>query len=309
MYAAVAVVIFAGKGAKLYPINCHLLAHSIVQVYNNSSGSGVSILRLMCPLEHRTMYIIMDLALLHDEIVETRSETANIIYIYGNQIMKSIVAYYRVSTLGQQKSSLGLEAQQDRCEAFAEANGFEITASYRDALSGGGYNALNLRPGLAEAIGEARRHNCAVLVAKLDRLSRNVAFISRLMEEKVPFVVSELGLDVDSFMLHMWSALAEKERQLISERTKAALQAAKRRGVILGNQKNLGEAQQIGRQIQTEKADAFARNISPTIDEIRTAGINTLSGIASALNRRGIPTARGGKWAATTVGNVLTRVG
>jgi len=221
--------------------------------------------------------------------------------------MKPIVTYFRVSTLGQQKSGLGLEAQQERCEAFAEAHGFEIIASYQDALSGGGYNALNHRTGLAEAIRQARKHNCPILVAKLDRLSRNVAFISRLMEEKVPFIVSELGLDVDSFQLHLWSALAEKERMLISERTKAALQAAKRRGVILGNQKNLNEAQQLGRAAQTKKADSFARAISPTIAEIRSTGINTLSGIALALNRRGIPTARGGRWAATTVGNLISR--
>jgi len=222
--------------------------------------------------------------------------------------MKKLITYYRVSTLGQQKSGLGIEAQQERCKAFAVANDFEIIASYRDALSGGGYNALSHRPGLAEAIRQARKFNCAVLVAKLDRLSRNVAFISRLMEEKVPFIVSELGLDVDSFQLHLWSALAEKERMLISERTKAALQAAKKRGVKLGNQKNLNEAQQMGRAVQTQKADTFARTISPTIKEIRAAGINTLSGIARSLNARGVPTARGGKWAATTVGNVLARV-
>ncbi|NVJ99416.1 MAG: recombinase family protein [Alphaproteobacteria bacterium] len=222
--------------------------------------------------------------------------------------MKPIIAYCRVSTLGQKRSGLGLEAQQERCETFAAANGFEIIASYQDVLSGGGYNALNHRPGLAHAITQARKLNCPILVAKLDRLSRNVAFISRLMEEKVPFVVSELGLDVDSFQLHLWSALAEKERQLISDRTKAALQAAKKRGVKLGNQKNLNEAQIMGRAAQAQKADAFARTISPVIDEIRSAGINTLSGIASALNRRGIATARGGRWAATTVGNVIARV-
>ncbi|MBV1901448.1 MAG: recombinase family protein [Kordiimonadaceae bacterium] len=223
--------------------------------------------------------------------------------------MKPIISYYRVSTLEQQKSGLGLEAQKERCSTFAKANGFEIISSFQDALSGGGYNAIELRPGLAEAIRQARIHKCPILVAKLDRLSRNVAFISRLMEEKVSFVVSELGLDVDSFQLHLWSALAEKERQLISERTKAALQAAKRRGVKLGNPTNLNEAQERGRAVQTEKADSFASHINPVIDEIRSAGINTLSGIASALNRRGIPTARGGMWAATTVGNVLSRAG
>ncbi|MEX0298832.1 MAG: recombinase family protein, partial [Kordiimonas sp.] len=195
-----------------------------------------------------------------------------------------------------------------RCEAFAKANDFVTVGSYQDVLSGGGYNALQHRPGLANAIRQARSQNCPILVAKLDRLSRNVAFISRLMEERVPFIVSELGLDVDSFQLHLWSALAEKERQLISERTKAALQAAKKRGVKLGNPINLREAQQRGRIAQTQKADTFARTISPIIDEIRAAGINTLSGIASALNRRGIPTARGGSWAATTVGNVIARL-
>ena len=221
--------------------------------------------------------------------------------------MQPVITYFRVSTHGQHMSGLGLQAQQERCEAFVQTNNLYVAATYQDVLSGGGYNALDLRPGLAEAISQARKLKCPILVAKLDRLSRNVAFISRLMEERVPFIVAELGMDVDSFQLHLWSALAEKERKLISERTKAALQAAKRRGVRLGNPSNLNEAQQQGRKAQAEKADAFALTIKPTIDEIRSAGISTLSGIASALNRRGIPTARGGRWAATTVGNIISR--
>ena len=94
--------------------------------------------------------------------------------------MKPIITYYRVSTLEQQKSGLGLEAQKERCTTFAGANGFNIISSYQDVLSGGGYKAIELRPELAEAIRQARINKCPILVAKLDRLSRNVAFISRL---------------------------------------------------------------------------------------------------------------------------------
>jgi DNA invertase Pin-like site-specific DNA recombinase len=138
-----------------------------------------------------------------------------------------IVAYYRVSTGKQARSGLGLEAQRQAVKAFATAEGFAITAEFIEAESGKGADALDRRPQLAAALAEARRQGrCAIAVAKLDRLSRDVAFISGLMAQRVPFVVAELGRDVDSFVLHLFAAMAEKERALISSRTKAALQAA-----------------------------------------------------------------------------------
>jgi DNA invertase Pin-like site-specific DNA recombinase len=146
-----------------------------------------------------------------------------------------------------------------------------------------------------------------VLVAKLDRLSRDVAFIAGLMAQKVPFVVAELGADADPFMLHLYAALAEKERALISVRTKAALQAAKARGVRLGNWVNLDEARQRGRAVQAAEAAQLARNLLPVVREVQADGAGTLAAIAAALNARGVPTARGASWSPMQVKRVLDR--
>src|SRR4051794_24832525 len=149
-------------------------------------------------------------------------------------VMKPAVAYIRVSTARQGRSGLGLDAQQAAISRFCEAEGFEITATHVEVETGKGSDALDRRPELAAALAEAKRKKCAVLVAKLDRLSRDVAFIATLMSQRVPFIVAELGADADPFMLHIYAALAEKERRLISARTKAALQAAKARGRRFG---------------------------------------------------------------------------
>jgi DNA invertase Pin-like site-specific DNA recombinase len=149
--------------------------------------------------------------------------------------MKTAIAYFRVSTDKQRKSGLGLEAQRQALTRFAQAEGFNLVAEFQDVESGKGADALSKRPQLAAALAEAKRHGCPVVVAKLCRLSRDVAFISALMAKRVPFIVAELGPDVDSFMLHIYAAVAEKERSMIAQRTKEALAAAKARGVKLGN--------------------------------------------------------------------------
>src|SRR5205085_173903 len=120
-------------------------------------------------------------------------------------------------------------------DRFAEAEGLEIVAQYVEVESGKGADALDRRPQLAAALADARKRRCPVLVAKLDRLSRDVHFISGLMAHRVPFVVAELGADADPFMLHLYAALAEKERSLISQRTRVALAAKKAQGYKLGN--------------------------------------------------------------------------
>jgi DNA invertase Pin-like site-specific DNA recombinase len=148
-----------------------------------------------------------------------------------------------------------------------------------------------------------------VIVTKLDRLSRDVALISGLMAQKVPFIVAELGADADPFMLRLYAALAEKERALISTRTRAALQAAKARSVRLGNRVNLDEARQRGRAVQAARAAQHARNLLPVVREVQAAGARTLAEIADALNTRGVPTARDGSWAPMTVKRVLDRTG
>jgi DNA invertase Pin-like site-specific DNA recombinase len=217
-----------------------------------------------------------------------------------------IIAYCRVSTARQGRSGLGLDAQRDAVARFAAAEGFEITREFVEVETGKGSDALQRRPELVAALAEARRRKCPIAVAKLDRLSRNVHFISGLMEHRVPFLVTELGRDVDPFMLHIYAALAEKERRLISQRTKAALRAAKARGVRLGNPQ-LAEAQSVGAARVRAQADRFAATVLPVIREAQSAGATSLRAIADVLNARGVRTARGGKWAATQVRDILRR--
>jgi DNA invertase Pin-like site-specific DNA recombinase len=125
------------------------------------------------------------------------------------------IAYYRVSTRRQGRSGLGIEAQRARVEQFAATEGFDLIGELVEIESGKGCDALDRRPRLAEALARARKERCPVIVARLDRLSRDVAFVSGLMASRVPFIVAELGSDADPFMLHLYAALAEKERRLI----------------------------------------------------------------------------------------------
>src|SRR5580704_7819728 len=143
--------------------------------------------------------------------------------------------YIRVSTTQQGRSGPGIEAQRQALQHFAQAEGIEVLGEYVEVETGKGADALDRRPQLKATLAAARKHRCHVAVAKLDRLSRDVHFISGLMAHKVPFLVAELGSDVDPFVLHLFAALAEKERALIATRTRQALAAAKARGIILGS--------------------------------------------------------------------------
>jgi DNA invertase Pin-like site-specific DNA recombinase len=223
--------------------------------------------------------------------------------------IKPAVAYYRVSTERQRRSGLGIEAQREAVARFAVQEGFLLAAAFTEAESGKGSDALDRRPQLAAALAAARGRKCPIIVAKLDRLSRDVAFISGLMAQRVPFIVAELGADADPFMLHLYAALAEKERRLISERTRLALAQRKARGAKLGNPRNAGEAAALGRSVQSEEAERFAANVLPVIRSIRSAGVNGMASIAKVLNDRGIRTARGGRWHVSTVRNLLSRSG
>jgi DNA invertase Pin-like site-specific DNA recombinase len=212
--------------------------------------------------------------------------------------MQPAVAYIRVSTKGQGRSGLGLEAQQDALDRFAKAEGFTIIETFSETETGKGADALDRRPKLAAALKAARRLKAPVVVAKLDRLSRDVHFISGLMQHRTPFIVAELGADTDPFMLHIYAALAEKERLLISERTKAGLAAAKRRGVKLG-----------GRNAQSEKtkAEALARAeaLRPVLAELAHMSARAA---AAELNRRKVETPARGRWHAATVLRVRERL-
>jgi DNA invertase Pin-like site-specific DNA recombinase len=219
---------------------------------------------------------------------------------------RPLVTYQRVSSAQQGRSGLGLNAQAGALARFAEAEGFTIVAEFTEVETGKGADALDRRPQLAAALAAARKHRCPVAVAKLDRLSRDVHFISGLMSQRVPFLVAELGPDVDPFILHLFAALAEKERAMISKRTKEALKAAKTRGVVLGGPK-LRQARKAAAESIRANADRRAANVLPIIREVQRTGATSLRDIADALNARGVATQRGGRWYATSVANLMAR--
>jgi len=213
-------------------------------------------------------------------------------------VLSALIAYYRVSTQRQGRSGLGLEAQRTAVAAFAKAEGLEIVSEFTEVETGKGADALDRRPKLAAALKAGRKAGASVCVAKLDRLSRDVAFISGLMAQKVPFLVAELGMQAPSFMLHIFAALAQEGRRMISERTRAGLQAARRRGVKLGNPT-------IGRDNKRAAMDR-ARELRPILKAL--AG-QSARAIAAELNNREIATPRGLKWSAMTVIRVQRRLG
>lgn len=236
----------------------------------------------------------------------------------GQSQPRGFVAYLRVSTDKQGRSGLGLEAQRAAIARYAEGEGFVSLGEHVEVETGKGADALAHRPKLRAALDIAQRAEVPVIVAKLDRLSRDVAFISGLMAQRVPFIVAELGADCDPFMLHLYAALAEKERRLISERTKAALAAAKARGTKLGGDRGYrpsaapdakagGAASAASR---AKAADRAAFRVLPAIEQARAAGATSLGQVAVALTERGIPSPSGaGSWSATAVRRVMLRAG
>jgi len=212
---------------------------------------------------------------------------------------KYIIAYARVSRESQGRSGLGLAAQANAIEQFAKANDLRIKMRFVEVETGKGFDALDKRPKLAEALAAAKHYKCPIVVAKLDRLSRNVAFITTLMEGRIPFIVTELGADVDPFMLQVYAALAEKERRMISERTKAALSAAKQRGTRLGSP-TIGATNR-------KRADQRAQDVASIVQPLIDKGASTRA-IAARLNELNVPTATGASWQSTTVQRLLSRL-
>ena len=221
--------------------------------------------------------------------------------------MEQVIAYLRVSSQRQRRSGLGIEAQRAHIANFAAAEGLTVAAEFVEYETGKGADALERRPQLAAALAAARLAKCSIVVSKLDRLSRDVAFVAGLMAQRVPFVVAELGRDADPFTLHLFAALAEKERRLISERTKAALAAKKATGAKLGNRTNAALACAKGRQAQVIAAHEFAKGILPVIQALRASGVTTLRATSAALNQRGIRSPRGGQWHPAAVASLLAR--
>jgi len=219
--------------------------------------------------------------------------------------MPRAIAYIRVSTAKQGRSGLGMEAQQEAIARFAESEGFEIAETFLEVETGKGSDALDRRPQLRAALDKARLMQCPVIVAKLDRLSRDVVFISTLMAQRVPFIVAALGVNADPFMLHMYAAIAEQERRVISERTKAALEAARSRGTALGGWRG-GPVVEYAKGVEAiqKNAAAFREDVGPIIRYLSNSGMS-LREIGGELKRQGIKTRRGANWSATAVSRVL----
>lgn len=219
----------------------------------------------------------------------------------------SFIAYYRVSTDRQGRSGLGLDAQRQAVADYLGASGLKPLTEFTEVESGGRTD----RPELLKALAACRRLGTRLIIAKLDRLARNVAFISGLMEAGVDFVACDMP-HANRLTIHILAAVAEHEREMISARTKAALAAAKARGTPLGFANLALEpvrqaASLAGAARLVEEADRFSENIRPLITTIRAGGVTSLRGIAGALNSRGIPARRGGEWTASSVRNVLAR--
>ena len=204
--------------------------------------------------------------------------------------MQQFISYIRVSTRRQGESGLGLEAQQEAVQRYISGKG-ELMHEYREVAS----TRRKRRPQLMKALEHCKRDKAVLVVAKLDRLARNVAFLSALMESKVEFVCCD-NPHATRFTIHILAAVAEFEREQISKRTKDALAAAKRRGVRLGKSMK-GKSGLRARQIK--RADDFALKMKPIIDELKGEGFKTLMAISEELNRRNVPTFWRGKDAAT----------
>jgi DNA invertase Pin-like site-specific DNA recombinase len=212
------------------------------------------------------------------------------------------IAYYRVSTDRQGKSGLGLDAQKKAVEDYLNGGPWQLVGEFTEIESG----KRSDRPELEKALEACRRQKAKLVIAKLDRLSRNLAFIATLMESSVEFVAVD-NPHASKLTVHILAAVAQHEREMISERTKAALQAAKARGKRLGNPK-LSKAAARGTAAGKAAADQFAANVLPVIREIQTSGVTSHNAIAAKLNERRVKTARGGRWSHVQVGMILARM-
>jgi DNA invertase Pin-like site-specific DNA recombinase len=218
------------------------------------------------------------------------------------------VAYYRVSTLKQGASGLGLEAQKEAVRGYLNGGRWKMVDEVTEIESG----KRNDRPALAHALSLCRLHKATLIIAKLDRLARNVNFISNLMESTVEFTAVDFPT-ANRLTVHILAAVAEHEASAISSRTREALQAARARGVKLGTRNPM----MISRHHRKgTKASAIARaaaararaaDILPVIHSLWARGVTTLQGVADQLNERGIPAARGGNWSPVQVSRVLAQ--
>lgn len=222
------------------------------------------------------------------------------------------VAYYRVSTDKQGRSGLGLEAQRQAVATYLNGGQWRIVAAFTEVESG----KRSDRPVLTQALAAARAHRAPLVVAKVDRLTRSLAFLSRLLEAGVDVRFCDLPQiegPTGRFMLQQMASVAELEAGMIGARTKAALAAAKKRGVKLGGRRGStlsAEAIAAGRAAQTARAVARGADLAPIVAELRAAGATSLAALANGLNERGVPTARGvGDWQPAQVSRLLKAAG
>jgi DNA invertase Pin-like site-specific DNA recombinase len=214
------------------------------------------------------------------------------------------VAYYRVSTLRQGQSGLGIDAQRKTVSDFLNGGNWSLVEEFVEVESGSGKKH---RPQLEAAIAACKKHKATLIVAKLDRLYRNVHFVTKLMEDTVKFKCCDMP-EANNLTIHILAAVAEHEREVISERTKVALAALKARGVELGSPTpEIGS--KAGNKAKVEKADKYAFNVKPIINSLIESGsATTLREIAKALQNRGIKTPRGGEvWHPSQVSNIMKR--
>jgi DNA invertase Pin-like site-specific DNA recombinase len=233
--------------------------------------------------------------------------------------MRGAIGYLRVSTREQGRSGLGLAAQRHDIETFSAKEGFSLESWHQDIQTGAGKDALVLRPGLASALKEARAAHRPLIVSRLDRLSRNVHFITGLMEHKVHFIVAALGRDCDDFTLHIYASLAEQERKMISERIKAALARSRNRGK-LGLRNPIMHSKAFRRRLQAsaaaalrkaamERAEAYRVHIEWALGQPGLGGKPiTFRGAGEKLNALQIPSPMRGRWSSINVADIAVRL-
>ncbi|WP_288379995.1 recombinase family protein [uncultured Massilia sp.] len=220
-----------------------------------------------------------------------------------------IVSYLRVSTARQGRSGLGLDAQRNAIQGYVEAKGAVLVREVVEVESG----KVNTRPKLAEALHLAKVTGSVLVIAKLDRLSRNAAFLLTLRDSGVKFIAADMP-DANELTVGIMALVAQQEREAISKRTKEALEAAKQRGIILGNPngadalRRAGKGNTAGIQAIKVHADAHAQDLRSVLKDLAEEGITSLGAVAKALNERGIRTPRGGAWYKTSVSNLLSRL-
>lgn len=210
--------------------------------------------------------------------------------------MKKFVAYYRVSTARQGESGLGLEAQQSSVASYLANVESELVGEYVEVESG----KKSQRPQLEAAIAQCKKEKATLLIAKLDRLARNVHFISGLMNGSMDFLALDMP-HANRLTIHIMAAVAEEESSQIAARTKAALQAAKARGVVLGKHSKVLAAE------NRKAAQERDKKVLPVIEKLQSEGVKTLTALAHALNAEGYTTAQGKKWYPVSVKRVLER--